>query len=200
MDDDARSALLAELSAELDMPIDTIGTLLDEAAALEVVLADWAVYEERLPGIPPWRWHPQTLFHGGCPGLRVGELILPPDVTGVRPATDYAEYKPGVYRSDRVYMTTDVEQARQFAALHPQGTHALGGDVYRVVPLQGLAHDRDCKVRGMSWQAPLARVVGIVATSIRRAPYLKAIDVQKEIARTKEEPLRRLRPFTPGPR
>lgn len=194
MDDATRDALIAELSAELDMGIVDVGRLLDEAAALDIVLADWAVYEERLPGMPPWSWHPQTLYHGGQAGLRVGQLILPPTVTGVKPANERADYPAGVYRPDRVYMVTDPEQARMYAALHPSGTAARGGDVYRVQPLQGLARDRDCKTPDLSWEAPCARIVGIVATSIRRAPYQKALEAQIEEARKKEAPQRRLRP------
>lgn len=194
MDDEDRIALLAELSGHLDMGINELARVLDEVAGLEVTLADWAVYPERLPGMPPWSWHPQVLYHGGQAGLRVGQLILPPAVTGVKGSDQYATYAPGTYRRDRVYMTTDPEQARMFAALHPSGTAARGGDVYRVQPLQGLARDRDCKTPGLSWEAPCARILGIVATQIRRAPYQKAIEAWKA-AQKKEEPGRPLRPF-----
>lgn len=196
MDDNDRDALLAELSAELDLPLHTIAHVLDEAARLEVELPDWAHYPERLPGMPPWSWHPQVLYHGGQAGLRIGQLILPPTVTGVKPADQRATYPPGVYRADRVYLITDPEQARQFAALHPSGTPARGGDVYRVRPVGGIARDRDCKIHGISWEAPMARIVGIVATGVRRAPYQKALAAEIEAARKKEEPPRPLRPFT----
>lgn len=201
MDDNTRDAMIAELSAELDMTTDQIGRLLDEAASLNLDLADWAVYEERLPGMPPWSWHPHPLFHGGHAGLRVGQLILPPSVTGVKPANERADYPAGVYRPDRVYMVTDVEQARMYAALHPTGTPTRGGDVYRVQPLQGLARDRDCKTPGLSWEAPCARITGIVATGIRRAPYRKALkDEIAEANRKKEEAARPLRPVRWRPR
>jgi hypothetical protein len=196
MDDNTRDALIAELSAELDMGIETIGALLDEAAALQIDLTDWGRYEERLPGMGPWSWHPHTLYHGGQTGLRVGQLILPPTVTGAKPADERATYAPGVYRRDRVYMVTDPEQARMFAALHPSGDAKRGGDVYRVQWLQGLERDRDCRTGGLSWQAPCARIVGIVATGVRRAPYEKALRGEIEAARAKEEPRRRLRAFT----
>lgn len=192
MDDNDRDALLAEMSAMLDMPITTIATVLDEAAALGVVLTDWEAYEDRY-GLQAWSWWPQQLFHGGQAGLRVGQLILPPTMTGAKPADERAEYAPGVYRRDRVYMVTDPEQARVYAALHPSGVSKRGGDVYRVQPLLGLARDRDCKAPGLSWQAPQARILGIVATSIRRAPYQKALAAEIAAAREKEAPQRPLR-------
>lgn len=195
MDIDARTELLDKMAAMLGVAGDIIGRVLDEAASHNFDLNHWAAYHWR-PGSPieTWPWHPGTLYHGGQTGLRVGQLLLPPSVTGVKPADERATYAEGVYRRDRVYMTTDPEQARMFAALHESGRAGRAGDVYRVEPLQGLERDRDCVTPGLSWQAPCARIVGIVATSIRRAPYEKAL---KEFKAAKGEPQRPLRSFTP---
>lgn len=200
MQDEKRDELVCELSGLLDVDHDTIGRVLDEAAALEVDLTDWAHYEWQPVGRISWSWHPPLLYHGGRAGLRVGQLLLPPAITGVKPANEYADYPPGVYRPDRVYLTTDPENARLFAALHPSGTADRGGDVYRVEPLHGLERDHDCKIRGMSYQAPQARIVAIAATSVRRAPYTKAIAELQQASKAKGEPRRRLHPRAPGPR
>lgn len=196
MFDAQRDKLLRDMADALGVEYATIGTILDDAAQRGVELTDWARYEWQPVGRISWEWHPPVLFHGGQAGLRVGQLILPPATTGVKPADERATYAPGVYRRDRVYMVTEAELARMFAALHPSGDTKRGGDVYRVEPLQGLERDRDCRTPGMSWQAPCARIAGIVATGVRRAPYQKAFSAEIEAARAKEEPQRRLRAFT----
>jgi len=119
---------------------------------------------------------PRAFFHGGAAGLRVGGWILPPSVTGVRTSQEYATYEPGVYRNDMVYLVTEVEQAKAFAALCKAaavgtGARARGGDVYRVIPALLVALDPGCQTEGLSWCAPAANIVSIAATSVRRGPY-----------------------------
>lgn len=123
---------------------------------------------------------PKVFYHGGVPGLRVGAWLWPPAVTGAKTSEDYAKYPPGVYRNDMVYLVTEVEQARAFAALCTagaigQGAKARGGDVYRVVPALLVALDPGCETEGLSWCAPAARIVAIVATRVRRGPYEKKL-------------------------
>ena len=123
---------------------------------------------------------PMTFFHGGAPGLRVGWWILPPSVTGAKTSEDYATYPAGVYRNDQVYLVTEPDQARAFAALCKagavgQGAKARGGDVYRVIPALLVSLDPGCQSEGLSWCAPAARIVGIVATRLRRGPFEKAL-------------------------
>lgn len=123
---------------------------------------------------------PMVLFHGGMPGLRVGQWILPPTLTGVKGSDQYATYDPGTYSPDLVYMVTDLEQARMFAAMCPtgsggRGSGERGGDVYRVQPAIPVALDPDCVTEGMSWCAPRALIVGIAATGVRTAPYRRAL-------------------------
>lgn len=125
---------------------------------------------------PPLYRGPMVLFHGGVPGLRVGQWILPPAVTGVKGADKYAKYDPGVYDPALVYMVTDLEQARMFAAMCPTGSGpGRGGDVYRVQPTIPLALDPDCHIEGSSWCASRALVLGIVSTGVRIAPYRRAV-------------------------
>jgi hypothetical protein len=116
-------------------------------------------------------------FHGGVSGLYPGDRILPPSVTGVPSSQDFVhgmeEQAAKVVRRDRVYLTTDVEVARMWAGLHPDGNHKRGGDVYRVVPDGDLEPDLDYQGGdGASVQAASALVVGIVKTGVPRKPYL----------------------------
>jgi hypothetical protein len=122
-------------------------------------------------------------YHGGAAGLRVGGSILPPTITGVRAAIDSVpEAEPLrqqgelVARRDRVYITADLDAARLFAALHPDGTAKRGGDVYEVEPLGEVEPDPDCLTPGYSWRCERARILRIVRTGIPRARYLAGDD------------------------
>lgn len=80
------------------------------------------------------------LYHGGVPGLRPGDLILPPDRTGTdRALSRYAlaAGAPHGTRTDRVYLTPDSQHARVFAAFYPDGA------LYRVAPVGELTPDPD---------------------------------------------------------
>lgn len=100
----------------------------------------------------PWI---KRYYHGGVPGLRVGDTLLPPSVTGKSTLLEYAkEVDPnGPQRTDRVYLTTDLEAARLFALAYPYG------HVYRAVPALPLENDPDCNEPGLSYQTPTAIVV-----------------------------------------
>lgn len=147
----------------------------------------------------------RTFFHGGVPGLRVGAWILPPAVTGAPTSKEYADYPPGVYRDDMVYLVTEVEQAKAFAALRTHGAighgaKARGGDVYRVVPALLLALDPGCENEGLSWCAPAARIVAIVATRVRRGPYEKQLLDSTRAQQEQERPAKwTRRTFTATP-
>lgn len=123
----------------------------------------------------------RTFYHGGVGGLRIGGWILPPTVTGAKTSESYANYPPGVYRPDQVYMVTDLGKAKMFAALGPTPVRGRGGDVYRVQPALLVALDPDGAVEGESWCAPAALIVAIAATGVRRDPYEEAL-----IAQTRE--------------
>lgn len=115
-------------------------------------------------------------FHGGVPGLRQGQYILPPCETGAfsvadcksAPAAEQAKIE-AIHRRDRVYLTTDKRVAMLWAALHPDGTATEGGWVYRVQPEGEIEPDPDyLPGDGVSVCAPRAKVIGIVKTGVPR--------------------------------
>ena len=116
-------------------------------------------------------------YHGGIPGLRIGQHILPPDVTGAFSVADTSSATAEqqavierVYRCDRVYLTTERGVAELWACLAPEGTPARGGDVYRVQPEGDIEPDPDWNGEpGVSVCVPRALIVGIAGTGIRRA-------------------------------
>ncbi|MFC8332801.1 hypothetical protein [Streptomyces olivaceus] len=100
---------------------------------------------------------PARYFHGGVPGLRRGDLLLPPAVTGTaRTLTADVLDMGGAARRDRVYVTTGREVARVYAALFPDGAF------YEVEPLGELVADPECAVAGVSWECLAAWVVRVV--------------------------------------
>lgn len=117
----------------------------------------------------------RDFFHGGIAGLRPGQWILPPTVTFAKGSQAYASYTDGEYWPDHVYMVTDVEVAKRFAALAVPEVRGRGGDVYRVRPALLLSLDPGCTTEGLSWCAPAAQIVAIAATGVRRAPYEQAL-------------------------
>ncbi len=127
-------------------------------------------------------WHVVTYFHGGRSGLHVGDRILPPAVTGAPAMADSLpaghELESAATRvTDRskVYLTDTADLARFFAALHPCGDRKRGGDVYRVVPDGPVEDDPDYHGEpGRSVRCGSAVIVGIVATGVGRAKYVRA--------------------------
>jgi len=117
------------------------------------------------------------LFHGGCPGLKVGDLILPAD----RVDTDSVSGSQGApYRTDRVYVTSDVLVARSYAGVYaspkalrdqlggklPSFRELSYGDVYEVEPLGALEPDLDYETPNLSFQTTHARVLTVVETAV----------------------------------
>lgn len=99
-------------------------------------------------------------FHGGYPGLKPGDLILPPDQTGTehRLSAIAAEHGGPAYstRTDIVYITTVRDVARAFAAFYPDGA------LYEVEPHGVLEPDPDCATPGLSWQCQAAEIRTVV--------------------------------------
>ena len=97
-------------------------------------------------------------FHGGYPGLKPGDLIQPPDITGTerRLSATAAEIGAPAYstRTDVVYVTTGRDVARAFAAFYPDE------------PRGQLEPDPDSGIPGLSWQCPAAEVVAVVDAAV----------------------------------
>lgn len=73
-------------------------------------------------------------FHGGYPGLKPGDHILPPDLSGTdRRLSSYAAEIVGAdhptARTDVVYLTTERNVARAYAAFYPDGA------LYQALPV-----------------------------------------------------------------
>lgn len=97
-------------------------------------------------------------YHGGVPGLKKGDILLPPSETGKSTILQYAkEFDPnGDQRADRVYITTDKQSADLYAMVYPKG------DTYKVAPIGDIEHDPDCLVPGLSYQCEKARILAVV--------------------------------------
>lgn len=106
------------------------------------------------------------LFHGGIPGLKPGELIVPSPyhivdgceicaakAAGQQPIIDGINVDPLTERTDRVYLTSDREYARWYASKYPRG------DLYVVEPLGDVEPSTEDPFD--TWCAPSARVTGI---------------------------------------
>jgi hypothetical protein len=101
-------------------------------------------------------------FHGGIPGLEVGDRILPPSVTGTPTTADYAAAP--ICRRDRVYASTELRIARVYAALAPLGGH---GDVYQVALQDPNERDgAEVGAGGDSVCAPSVTVIRIVERDV----------------------------------
>lgn len=103
-------------------------------------------------------------FHGGYPGLKPGDLLLPPDTTGTdhRLSATAAEMNAPAHatRTDVVYVTTARDIARAYAALYPDGA------LYRVEPECDMEPDPDCRTPGLSWQCPAAQITAVVDAAV----------------------------------
>jgi hypothetical protein len=109
---------------------------------------------------------PLRLWHGGAPGRRVGDLLLPPSQTGVISAVLQMSLEAGMadisQRPDRVYVTTDRHLAEAWAGVWtPDGAKHGGGALYRV-EAEDLEPDEDLlSLTGVSFQTAQARVSAV---------------------------------------
>lgn len=93
-------------------------------------------------------------YHGGYGGLKDGSMVLPPSITAAKSCADFGA--EGVCKRDKVYITTDVFQARICAHWYPNGK------VYEVYPIGDLTPDLDCNEPDISFECDKARVVRVV--------------------------------------
>lgn len=111
-----------------------------------------------------------ALFHGGVPGLRIGDLLAGGherrqhegcEWCGAR-AAGTAVHDPASHRPDKVYITADREYARFYASLYGYG------DLYRVEPIGDLTPSEEDPVD--CWTADQVRIAGIVARAVLLTP------------------------------
>jgi hypothetical protein len=100
------------------------------------------------------------LYHGGVAGLVPGQKLLPPLLTD---ACSCADYDGEHCRTDRVYLTTDAEEAAVYAALTAPGG---GGDVYEVEPVGALEPDPAASAGTGSYATPAATVVRVIRRGV----------------------------------
>ena len=100
------------------------------------------------------------LYHGGVAGLVPGQKLLPPLLTD---ACSCADYDGEHCRTDRVYLTTDDEEAAVYAALTAPGG---GGDVYEVEPVGALEPDPAASAGTGSYATPAATVVRVIRRGV----------------------------------
>jgi len=99
-------------------------------------------------------------WHGGAPGRHVGDLLLPPDETGVTPVAAFCPegLDASHVRTDRVFLGSDRSIAQLFAAMHPSGA----GVVYEVEPAGEVEPDPDyLEEPCLSWQVSRALVISV---------------------------------------
>ena len=102
-------------------------------------------------------------YHGGTRTLGRGRLLLPPSRTGAPSSADFGA--GAVCRRDRVYITTDLDQARMFAIMAPPKGN---GSVYEVEPIGALEADPDYSGSAECFQVPEARVLLIVEKRVEQ--------------------------------
>lgn len=111
---------------------------------------------------------PVTYWHGGVPGLRVGDYLLPRSVTRTRSYADIVQDYVG--SAEWVHITID----KDFAAFHasayvnPDGRPG-GGSLYAVRPGGRPQPDPD-DVPGQSFTVRRARVIRVAQTGVELSP------------------------------
>lgn len=116
---------------------------------------------------------PIRLWHGGAPGRRVGDLILPPDITGLKRTLADETRDQGIagvaQRRDRIYVTTRRDVAKAFAGKWPNPlTGGLGyGSLYQVEVQGDLNPDDDLLSLEGFFEADQAIVLSVYDVSVR---------------------------------
>ena len=99
-------------------------------------------------------------FHGGRPGLQVGDLLLPPTESGFDSDAKYGP-EDGEPDRGRVFVSRDPRHAATYACSYPLG------DVYEVEPLGAFGRDKDLIIAGLSSWCERARVVRVTRRGVR---------------------------------
>jgi 8-oxo-dGTP pyrophosphatase MutT (NUDIX family) len=127
---------------------------------------------------------PIVFYHGGRPGLHVGDLLLPPTESGARPEIDFLDlnfhanlaHAASLVRRDRVYLTSSKNDATVWASLHRLGTPTRGGDVYRAEPIGSTEPDPDYNGPDTVVHCARARIVEVVGTHVHRGSVVMTTD------------------------
>lgn len=80
-------------------------------------------------------------FHGGAPGLKQDDLILPAQELGIRAGADYLEGDTSHVRRDRVFISSRFSVAAAFASTTPDEQDRAW--VYMVQPIGEIEPDPD---------------------------------------------------------
>jgi hypothetical protein len=100
-------------------------------------------------------------WHGGIPGLRVGDLIEPGHERATKDGCPICEARkagaaaidPPSAHADRIYITTDRLYAKHYASLYGRG------DLYRVEPISDLLRSTEDSYE--TYAVTSARVVAV---------------------------------------
>jgi len=113
------------------------------------------------------------LWHGGAPGRKPGEDLLPPSVTGLERTSAALSLQSGLgdiaHRRDRVYLTSDRELAKVWAGQWCNTVGQVGyGWLYRISADEDVLEPDDdlLSLPGLSFQAPRARVDSVYAKAV----------------------------------
>ena len=119
------------------------------------------------------RIYPRRFWHGGAPGRKPGDKLLPPSITGLTFTRRDMSIAQGLteiaQRADLVYLTTDRELARAYAGLWTLDDQVLGGGaLYRVEPDEPPEPDEDLlSLAGLSWQVRSATIGAVYDAYVR---------------------------------
>lgn len=121
-----------------------------------------------------------TMWHGGAPGRKVGDGLLPPSETKFWPTNAHLTGKPKKgkvrsYKSTKVYATTDREFAEVWAIMYTQDTARPGDGLVYEVELDSPAIDPDFATAGVCFEAPRGKIVGAGAPVTSSEERLAAV-------------------------
>jgi 8-oxo-dGTP diphosphatase len=185
------SMAYAVLLAQGMKPDDALATIKAARPIARIAYADQATnWWTRLtapPVVPPI-----VFYHGGRPGLHVGDLLLPPTITGVTTrmvrGTAHLEMPcppslQAVFDREEgcVFLTRDIIYATQMAALRPGA-----GAVYQAEPMGSITHGRSFAGVVEETRCDRARIVAVVD---KHVTWDKAVSFAiEELARRKATP------------
>lgn len=117
----------------------------------------------------------QRFWHGGAPGLSVGDRIIPRSRLDDACFDKWITSRDDPTNTDRVYITTDVSFATGWAIRYANTPYpgARRGAIYEVVPDGEIVRDPDFPAEAGSWYTSTATIVGI------RRPKVTGPDSQR---------------------